>query len=133
MDQLREVTGYTAHVILGLYWLWVLATTTPQLRKGCRDRGVRVRILAIKTAAFLLTAVVVGVIHYWATHWWHVFVCVPAAAALGVLLHRLYRRLVAAPRHRLTMTRRARALGLLTRRRGGGPPAHLRSDPVSAA
>jgi hypothetical protein len=34
------------------------------------------------TAAFLLTALVVAVIHYWATEWWQVIVTVPGAAGL---------------------------------------------------
>jgi len=126
---LREITGYIAHAALFGYWLWVVSTTAPQLRKGCRDRRVRLRVFAIKTAALVLTAIVVGVIHYWATHLWHVAVCLPIAAGLGFLLHRAYRRTVAAPRHRLPLARRARLLG--TRRRRGSVPAHLRTDPPS--
>lgn len=126
---LREITGYIAHAVLLVYWLWICSTTAPQLRKGCRDRGVRLRVLTIKTAAFLLTAVVVGVIHYWATHLWHVALCLPIAAALGYLLHREYRRTVAAPRHRLPLARRARQFGRAPRRRRGAVPAHLRTEP----
>lgn len=130
---LREVTGYIAHVLLGIYWLWIVATTGPQLRKGNRDRRLRWRVLVIKTAAFLLTAVVVGVIHYWATEWWQVVVCVPVAIGLGILLHRSYRRTVAAPRHRLTLARRARQLAALPRRRTGVTPAHLREPSAESS
>jgi hypothetical protein len=130
---IRAVTGYIAHVALVAYWAWVVASTAPQLRKGTRDRRVRARALAIKTAGFLLTALVVAVIHYWATEWWQVVVTVPVAAGLGVLLHREYRRTVAAPRHRLPLARRARALDFRPRPRTGAAPLHLRSDDLGAA
>ena len=125
---IRAVTGYIAHVALVAYWVWVVASTAPQLRKGNRDRRVRVRVLAIKSTGLLLTAVVVGIIHYWATAWWQVIVTLPIAAVLGVLLRREYRRTVAAPRHRLPLTRRARALDLRRRPRNGAAPLHLRAD-----
>ena len=125
---LRAVTGYIAHVALVAYWVWVVASTAPQLRKGNRDRRVRVRVLAIKSTGLLLTAVVVGIIHYWATAWWQVIVTLPIAAVLGVLLRREYRRTVAAPRHRLPLTRRARALDLRRQPRNGVAPLHLRVD-----
>src|SRR5689334_6702780 len=67
---IRAVTGYIAQVALVGYWAWVVASTAPQLRKGTRDRQVRARALLIKSAGFLLTAAVVGIIHYWATAWW---------------------------------------------------------------
>lgn len=124
--ELRATTGYAAHAVLLAYWLWVLASTAPELRKGNRDRRVRVRVFAIKTAGFVLTAIVIGVIHYWATAWWQILVTVPVAAVLGVLLRRFYRRTVAAPRHRLTIARRARTFDLHRRSRHGGPPLHLR-------
>lgn len=127
----REVTGYIAHALLAVYWLWIVSSTAPQLRKGCRDRQLRARILLLKTAALALTAAVVGVVHYWATHWWHVAVCLPVAAVIGLLLHRAYRRIVAAPRHRLTFARRARTLDLLPRRRIGSLPAHRTEDAVT--
>ena len=127
---IRAVTGDIAHVALFFYWVWVVGATAPQLRKGTRDRHIRVRALAIKTTGFLLTAVVVGIIHYWATAWWQVIVTVPVAAALGLLLHREYRRTVAAPRHRLALTRRARMLDLHRRSRDGAVPLHLRADEV---
>jgi hypothetical protein len=130
---IREVTGYIAHVALAAYWAWVVASTAPQLRKGTRDRRVRARALAIKTAGFLLTALVVAVIHYWATAWWQVIVAVPVAAGLGVLLHREYRRTVAAPRHRLPLARRARMLDLRPRPRTGAAPLHLRGDDLGPA
>jgi uncharacterized membrane protein len=130
---IRAVTGYIAHVGLVAYWAWVVASTAPQLRKGTRDRSVRSRALAIKSAGFLLTALVVGVIHYWATAWWQVVVTVPVAAGLGWLLHREYRRTVAAPRHRLPFTRRARMLDFRRRPRSGAAPLHLRTDDLGPA
>jgi uncharacterized membrane protein len=130
---IRAVTGYIAHVALVAYWAWVVASTAPQLRKGTRDRRVRARALAIKTAGFLLTALVVGVIHYWATAWWQVIVTVPVAVGLGALLHREYRRTVAAPRHRLPLARRARMLDLRPRPRTGAAPLHLRGDDLGPA
>lgn len=105
---IREITGYIAHVLLGAYWIWVISSTAPQLRRGSRDRRVRVTVLLIKTAAVLLSAVVVGVIHFWATQWWHVIVAVIGAIGAGTLLRRAYRRVVALPRHRLTLIKRAR-------------------------
>ena len=128
---LRAVTGYIAHAALLAYWLWVVISTAPQLRKGTRDRRTRVRVLSIKTAGFVLTAVVVGIVHYWATEWWQVIVTVPIAAVLGVLLHRAYRRTVAAPRHRLTLARRAKTLDLHRRPRGGSAPLHLRPEEIN--
>jgi len=75
----------------------------------------------------------VAVIHYWATAWWQVIVAVPVAAGLGVLLHREYRRTVAAPRHRLPLARRARMLDLRPRPRSGAAPLHLRGDDLGPA
>ncbi|MDT7657251.1 MAG: hypothetical protein QOF38_1966 [Pseudonocardiales bacterium] len=105
---LRQITGYIAHLLLGVYWLWVISRTAPQLRRGVRDRMVRLRVALIKTAALAVTALVVGVIHFWATEWWHVVLAVLCAIVLGLVLHRSYRALVAAPRHRLTLVQRAR-------------------------
>jgi hypothetical protein len=105
---LREISGYVAHVLLALYWLWTLTSSAPQLRKGLRDRGLRVRILLVKSAGIVLTALLVGVIHFWATALWQVGVAIPVAAALGYPLRRAYRRLVQAPRHRLTLVARVR-------------------------
>jgi uncharacterized protein (DUF983 family) len=122
------LTGYVAHAVIAAYWFWVVACTAPRLRRGTRDRGVRLRVLLLKTAGLVLTAVVVGIVHYWATTWWQVVVTVPVAAALGVLLRRAYRRAVAAPRHRLTLVRRARALDLHRRPRSGHAPSHRRAD-----
>jgi hypothetical protein len=119
---IREVTGYIAHVLLAAYWVWVLGCTAPQLRRGARDKGLRLRILVVKSAGFLLTAALVGVIHYWATEWWQVIVALPVAGGLGVLLRRAYRRLVAAPRHRRTLTQRAPTVRI--QRVEGLPPAH---------
>jgi hypothetical protein len=122
------LTGYVAHAVLTAYWFWVVASTAPQLRRGTRDRHVRVRVLLIKTAALALTALLVAIIHYWATAWWQVAAALPPALGLGMLLRRAYRRAVAAPRHRLTITRRAKALDLHRRPRSGHAPAHLRVD-----
>jgi small-conductance mechanosensitive channel len=130
--ELRAITGYIAHAALLAYWLWVVASTAPRLRKGTRDRRTRMRVLLIKTAAFVLTAVAVGIIHYWATAWWQVLVAVPVAAALGVLLRRAYRRTVAAPRHRLTLSRRAKTLDLHRRPRSGSAPLHLRPEEMDS-
>jgi hypothetical protein len=105
---IREITGYVAHLLLVGYWLWVVFSAAPQLRRGSRDRRVRMEVLLIKTAGFVLTGLVVGVIHFWATEWWHVVVAVLGAAGLGMLLTRAYRRRVALPKHRLTLTHRAR-------------------------
>ena len=118
----REITGYIAHVLLAAYWLWVIACTAPQLRKGARCKVLRLRILLVKSAALMLTAVLVGVIHYWATEWWHVAVAIPVAGVLGVLLRRAYRRLVAAPKHLRTLSQRARTVHI--RRPDDTPPAH---------
>ncbi|OJY45212.1 hypothetical protein [Pseudonocardia sp. 73-21] len=105
---IRAVTGYIAHALLGLYWLWVVSSTAPQLRRTMRCRGLRIRIFLIKTAAVVSTSLVVGVIHFWATAWWQVIVAVAVAIVLAVLLRRAYRRLVAAPRHRATLVQRTR-------------------------
>ena len=127
--EIRAVTGYVAHVMLLAYWMWTVAATAPQLRKGTRDRLIRMRVLAIKTAGFALTALLVGIIHYWATAWWQVVVALPVAAALGVLLRRAYRRTVAVPRHRLTIARRVTAFDLRLHPRGRSyAPLHLRAD-----
>ena len=122
------LTGYVAHAVLTAYWFWVVASTAPQLRRGTRDRQVRARVLLTKTAALALTALLVAIIHYWATAWWQVAVALPIAVGLGVLLRREYRRTVAAPRHRLTIARRAKMLDLRRRPRGSHTPAHLRVD-----
>ncbi len=105
---IRELTGYVAHALLGLYWLWVVSSTAPQLRRGSRDHGLRVRVFLIKTAAVVVTSLVVGVIHFWATQWWQVIAALVVAIVSGVVLRRAYRRLVAAPRHRATLAQRAR-------------------------
>jgi hypothetical protein len=59
---IREITGYVAHLLLVGYWLWVVFSAAPQLRRGSRDRRVRMEVLLIKTAGFVLTGLVVGVI-----------------------------------------------------------------------
>jgi len=95
---LRAVTGYIAHTVLLGYWLWVIASTAPQLRKGTRDRQVRMRVLMLKTAGLALTALVVGIVHYWATAWWQIVVALPIAALMGWQLRQAYHRTVATPR-----------------------------------
>jgi len=125
---LRAVTGYIAHTVLLGYWLWVIASTAPQLRKGTRDRQVRMRVLMLKTAGLALTALVVGIVHYWATAWWQIVVALPIAALMGWQLRQAYHRTVAAPRHRLTLARRVKTLDVRPRSRGGKPPLHLRVE-----
>lgn len=110
---LRRVTGYVALALLAGYWVWVLSRTTPELRRGTRDRTLRLKILLVKTAALALTALVVATIHFWATAIWHVLVAVPVALLAGFGLRRAYRRLVAVPRHRLPLAQRVRRSGRL--------------------
>jgi hypothetical protein len=123
---IRLVTGYIAHVLLGLYWLWTLSSTVPRIRPGQRDRTRRVKILSIKSAGVAVTALLVGVIHYWATEWWQIAVALLGSLAIGTYLHRSYRKLVTPPRHRITLVNRhqagARAL-LETRRHADHPRA----------
>ena len=105
---IREITGYIAHLLLVGYWLWVVFSAAPQLRRGSRDRRARMEVLLPPPPGSVLTGLVPGVIHFWATEWWHVVVAVLVAAGLGMLLTRAYRRRVALPKHRLTLTHRAR-------------------------
>lgn len=123
---LREVTGYIAHALLGAYLVWVLVSSAPQLRRGVRDRGRRLRIVLIKTAGVTVVAVAVGVIHYWATEWWHVVAAALGAAVLCLFLHRAYRKLVAPPRHRITV--RQRALGRRAGHRGAHEVRHCAAE-----
>jgi hypothetical protein len=104
---IRQITGYIAHALLAAYWLWTASSTAPQLRRSSRDRRRRLHILLVKTAAIVLSALLVGVIHFWATAWWQVFVAVPVGAVVGVWLRRIYRGLVALPQHRLSLAQRA--------------------------
>ncbi|MEU7816990.1 hypothetical protein [Pseudonocardia sp. NPDC049154] len=110
MALLRGVTGYVAHAVLLAWWLWIVLSTAPQLRRGVRDRRTRTQVLMIKSAALVTAALLVGVIHFWATDWWQVLVALPVAVVIGIALHRAYRRLVAPARHRLTIVRRARRI-----------------------
>ena len=99
---LREVTGYIAHVLLAAYWLWLVIRTAPQLRKGTRDRGKRLRIALLRTAVLAVLFLAVGVIHFWGTELWHIAGAILVAGVLVLLLRRAYRRLVApaaAPDH----------------------------------
>ena len=100
------------------------------LRPGRPERGRAPRILAVKSAGVIVTALLVGVIHYWATQWWHVVGALVLAAALSVPLRREYRRLVAAPRHRLTLRQRAlpgpRPGPTIPRTSGGSTPHRVR-------
>jgi len=122
-SDMRMVTGWIAHGILAGYWLWIISSTAPQLRRGCRDRGRCTRILALRTAGIVLTVLVVGVIHFWATSPAEVLVALAIGGVVGTLLRRDYRRLVAAPRHRLTISgrldRRLRASGAHAAHAGG--------------
>jgi small-conductance mechanosensitive channel len=104
--EFRRFTGYVAHAALAAYWLWVVSSTAPQLRKGMRDRRLRMQIALLKTAGIAVTALLVGIIHFWATAWWQIVVAIPVVAGCGWLLHRAFRRIVAAPRHRLTLVHR---------------------------
>lgn len=106
---LREVTGYIAHVLLAAYWLWVLVSTAPQLRKGTRDRGRRLRIAMLRTTVLAVLSLAVGVIHFWGTELWHIAGAILVTGVLVLLLRRAYRRLVAPAQHRITL--RQRALG----------------------
>jgi small-conductance mechanosensitive channel len=108
---IRQITGYIAYVLLGVYLLWTLSRSAPQLRRSSRDRDVRLRILLIKIATVLVIAVVVGVIHFWATQWWHVIVTLVAAIVIGIFLNRAYRRHVAVPRHRMPLLDRSARTG----------------------
>lgn len=104
---IRAITGYIAHVLLAGYWLWVMSCTAPQLRKSARDRSLAASLALLKTSGIVITALLVGVIHFWATHIWHVAVALIVAVALGIPLRRRYQALVAAPRHRLPAGLRA--------------------------
>jgi hypothetical protein len=130
---LRRVTGYVALALLAGYWVWVLSCTTPELRRGTRDRPLRLKIAAVKTAALVLTALVVATIHFWTTQIWHILVVVPVALAAGYGLRRVYRRLVAAPRHRLPLAQRVRRTGhlhVISSARGRQQHAHRVAAPT---
>ena len=130
MALLREISGYVAHALLLVYWAWVLCCTAPQLRRSKRGRALKVRVLLVKTAAIVLTALLVGVIHFWATHVWQVALAVPVAAVIGIALRRYHRTLVAAPKHQLTLIARAQRRG---RRRAAEPvEAPARDVPAPA-
>lgn len=126
LSDVRAITGWAAHAVLVAYWLWILSSTAPQLRRGCRDRGVRTRILLLRSAGVVLTAFVVGVIHFWATHPVDVVAALGAGGVLGTVLRREYRLLVAAPRHRLNLVgrldRRLHGSGEHAARAGGPDP-----------
>ncbi|RZT85000.1 hypothetical protein EV383_1862 [Pseudonocardia sediminis] len=110
---LREVTGYIAHALLAGYWIWVVSSTAAQLRSTSRSPRLRLQVALVKTAGIAVTAVVVGVIHFWATHWWHVVVTLVVAAPVGVGLRHVYKRLVVAPRHRRALVQRAQVYDLI--------------------
>lgn len=103
---IRLVTGYVAHALLGIYLLWMIGSNAPRLRPAQRDRPRRVKILLIKTAAVVVAALLVGVIHYWATEWWHVVAALVGSSVIGLYLHRSYRKLVSPPRHRIALVHR---------------------------
>lgn len=122
---LRRVTGYLALTLLALYWLWVLTRPAPVLRRGCRDRPLRLRLTLLRTAALGWTALFVATVHFWATSWWHVVVALPVALVGGAGLQRVHRRLVAPPRHRVALARRVRRTGhFQVIRRPGAPGPH---------
>ncbi|SHK06025.1 hypothetical protein SAMN05443637_102204 [Pseudonocardia thermophila] len=106
LSDARAVTGWLAHALLLGYWVWILSSTAPQLRRGKRDRALRTRVLLLRTTGVLLTAFVVGVINFWATDPIEVLAAIAVGAVAGIALRRQYRQLVAAPRHRLTLARR---------------------------
>lgn len=106
LSDVRMVTGWIAHAALVAYWVWIISSTAPHLRRGSRDRGLRTRILLLRTAGIVLTAFVVAVIHFWASHPAEVIGAVGVGGVLGTLLRREYRLLVAAPRHRLNLSGR---------------------------
>jgi hypothetical protein len=101
LSDLRVVTGWIAYAVLAGYWLWIISSTAPQLRRSRRDRGLSTRILAMRTAGIALTAFVVGMIHFWAANPVEVLAALGIGGVVGTVLRREYRRLVAAPRHRL--------------------------------
>jgi hypothetical protein len=124
LSDLRVVTGWIAYATLAAYWLWILSSTAPQLRRSRRDRGLSTRILAMRTAGIALTAFVVGMIHFWAANPVEVLAALGIGAVVGTVLHREYRRLVAAPRHRLNL------YGRIDRRlHGSGAHAAHAGDP----
>jgi hypothetical protein len=103
LADVRTVTGWIAYAVLAGYWLWIISSTAPQLRRGSRGRGLCTRILVLRTAGVALTAFVVGMIHFWATDPVEILAALGIGAVAGTLLRREYRRLVAAPRHRLNL------------------------------
>lgn len=105
---LREVTGYIAYALLAGYWVWIISCTAAQVRGTTRSRRLRMQVALVKTAGIAVTAVVVGVVHVWATRWWHVVVTLLVAAPVGFALRHVHRRLVIAPRHRRALVQRAR-------------------------
>jgi hypothetical protein len=121
-NAIRLITGYIAHALLAGYWIWGIANTGPQLRKSSRNRALVAQVTGLRSAGIVLTALLVGVIHYWATEPWQVVAALVLAGAVGVPLRTRYRKLVTAPRHRLTLSVRARDFerrhGLLPHRSG---------------
>jgi hypothetical protein len=125
-NAIRLITGYIAHVLLTVYWIWVIVNIGPQLRKSSRNQALVAQVTVLKSTGIVITALLVGVIHYWATELWQVVAALVLAGVLGVPLRKRYRRLVAAPRHRLTLSVRAREFeqrhGLLPHRSGPDKP-----------
>ena len=125
LADLRAITGWIAYAVLICYWAWILSSTSPQMRRGHRDRGRCARILALRTAGIGLTAFVVGMIHFWAVNPVEIVAALGIGGVAGTVLRREYRRLVAAPRHRLNLYRRVDR-----RLHGSGtPPAHAARTP----
>lgn len=101
VDLIRQVTGYLAVAGIALYWLFLLTGRAPQIRRGTRSRSLAAKVLLVETTAAVATVLVVVEIHFMATELWQVLAVVAFIIPTNWLLRRIYRRLVAAPRHSL--------------------------------
>ena len=99
-DAIRRITGYIALAVIALYWLWLLTSTAPQLRRRHRDGVLRTKIRAVQTLGFVTAAAVVIEIHFLATSIWQVLLVLVLALVLARLLRQKYLELVPPPRHR---------------------------------
>lgn len=135
MALLREVTGYIAVALLAAYWVGMISCTAAQLRSTSRSGRLRVQVALIKTAGIAITAVLVGIIHFWATQWWHIVVALLVAGPVGIALRHLHKRLVIAPRHRRALVQRARVSDLIDHNARGAPDVTRirRADQLLAA
>lgn len=100
-DLIRRVTGYLALVGAACYWVYLFTASAPQIRKGTRCRSLAVKVVLIELAAVLITAAFVVEVHFLATEWWQVLASVALVIPTSWLLRRVYRKLVAAPKHSL--------------------------------